>query len=219
MFATFKTVTHVLAVTASFASASPVPEETKSTSPSKVEMALPLQGPDEPSGSSNRDPFNLRYASVAESKEDYEDGNVHWLRCEPRTQPQEYRFSVGGSWLAYPVELKKMLNNKKCGVWLFEHRFDNGEDFGDAKLDLAFYDRCDLRDIVDAAVNLTREAQKDARLPQTPLGLYNCPQYASDKEVLVEVEEAAIRRADEGLRLERTDIEVLDLPSSDKKSL
>ncbi|KAF4971188.1 hypothetical protein FSARC_1910 [Fusarium sarcochroum] len=156
-----------------YASLPPTPNEVRST-PLDFEIVDPLQGPDEPSSSPNHDPDNLEPDIVSITKWDYEVRNVQWLRYVPISMPHQSLFTVGGSWISDVGKMKQMLNDGECRPIGVERTFDNGKDFGDGNLTIGYNPHCNMGHIVDAAIELTRLAQVEANLPQTPLVLYNC---------------------------------------------
>ncbi|KAF4976430.1 hypothetical protein FZEAL_6910 [Fusarium zealandicum] len=156
----------------------------------KFDKVVTADGSDEPENTYNRDPYGLQYTGEGFTKEEYAKRNLQWLRCEPRAHEHEYRFTVGGSWAADgAAEIEAFLEKRKCGVWGFEHKFDNGKGWGDGTLDLAFYKPdCDMEDIIDAAVIVGYKSEKNRNQRWTNIQLYNCPGYGNDWRVKSEEE-------------------------------
>ncbi|KAM0548504.1 hypothetical protein ACHAPJ_009827 [Fusarium lateritium] len=164
--------------------ASTVSNKARSTTSPDFEMLAPQQGPYEPGSSPNSIPHNLQSGSVSETKEEYEAHNAQWVRCINLSIPRVHLFRVGGSWISDAGKLQRMLQDKECRPGM-DRTYDNGKDFGNGNLTFTFMTHsCGPHDVVNAAIDLTREAQVKANLPRTPLVLYNCWGFQSDPRII-----------------------------------
>ncbi|KAJ4257474.1 hypothetical protein NW762_008598 [Fusarium torreyae] len=173
--------------------ASTVSKKARSTTSPDVEMVAPQQGSYEPGSSPNSVPHNLESASVSETKEEYEARSAQWIRCIDLSKPRVHFFRAGGSWISDAGKLEKMLQDKECRPYM-ERTYDNGKDFGDGNLTFAFMSYCGPREVVNAAIDLTREAQVNANLPQTPLVVYNCGGFQSDPRIIYVKDDAGFKQ-------------------------
>ncbi|KAM0418577.1 hypothetical protein ACHAPT_012476 [Fusarium lateritium] len=180
------TCTLILATIATLVASAPTLEHTLKRGGRKVTVDKPSK----PDGSPDRDPYGLDYTSKHLNKNEYHDRNLQWLRCERSHQEHEHRFTLGGSWMADGGKgLKKLLQDKKCDVYNYKHKFDNGKDFGDGMLQVSFNEpKCDMDNIIDAAVKLVEKNQKEFNQEETLLELYNCPGYGPDGRFITEEE-------------------------------